>query len=76
MMNMKQLILRCVTIFFFLKANMFANLYEGFDFAGKKGLSLGQEGSYAGETSVGWMSSWQIGSGDAVVSKQDISFKD
>lgn len=75
MMEMKQLILRCVTIFFLLKANLFANLYEGFDFAGKKGLSLGQEGSYAGETSVGWMSSWQIGSGDAVVSKKDISFK-
>ena len=28
---------------------MFANLYEGFDFAGKKGLSLGQEGSYVGK---------------------------
>ena len=75
MMKMKQLILPCVTIFFLLEINLFANLYEGFDFSGKKGLSLGQEGSYAGETSEGWMSSWQIGSGDALVSKKDISFK-
>ena len=54
--------------------SVFGNLYEGFDFLGQKGLSLGKNGSYEGETSVGWQSTWQVGTGDAVVSKKDIQF--
>lgn len=74
-MNIKKLILCGFTSLLLSNANLLAELYEGFDFAGKKDLSLGQEGSYGGQTSSGWMSAWQVGSGDAVVSKKDIQFE-
>ena len=47
-----------------------ANLYEGFDFSGDNGLSVGKTGTLSGQTSFGWMSSWQLGLGDAIVSKR------
>ena len=75
MMIIKQLILQILAFLLLNQANLFANLYEGFDFTCKEGLSLGQQGSFAGKTSSGWMSSWQVRSGDAVVSKKDILFK-
>ncbi|MDG1702314.1 MAG: hypothetical protein P8I61_05295 [Opitutae bacterium] len=74
-MKIKKLILCGITFLLLSNANLFADLYEGFDFTGKKELSLGKEGAYGGETSSGWMSAWQIGSGDAVVSKKDIQFE-
>lgn len=52
-----------------------ANLYEGFDFSGDNGLSVGKTGTLSGQTSFGWMSSWQLGLGDAIVSKKDLDFK-
>lgn len=74
--NMKVYKILCfgMTSTLLLYGNLCAKLYEGFDFSGKKGLSLGNDGSYGGETSSGWMSAWQVGSGDAVISKKDIQF--
>ena len=68
-----------ITIFLIISflvslGSLHGDLYEGFDFSGKKGLTLGEEASYGGETSSGWMSKWQIGSGDASISKRDIQF--
>ena len=40
---------------------LYSDLYEGFDFIGKKGLSLGDQGINSGSSSEGWMSSWQLG---------------
>ena len=77
MMIIKQLILQILAFLLLNQANLFANLYEGFDFTCKEGLSLGQQGRFfAGKTSSGWMSSWQVGSGDAVVSKKIFYLKD
>ena len=73
-MKIKNLLILINISYLLLSNSLFADLYEGFDFAGKKELSLGQEDSYGGATSSGWMSSWQIGLGDAVVSKKDVQF--
>ena len=75
-MKNKKITLCGITSLLLSNANLFAELYEGFDFISKKELSLGKEGSYGGETSTGWMSAWQVGSGDALVSKKDIKFKE
>ena len=73
-MEIKNLLILINISYLLLSNSLFADLYEGFDFTGKKELSLGQEGSYGGATSLGWMSSWQVGLGDAVVSKKDVQF--
>ena len=73
-MTIYKIILFVITTFTLSIGSLSANLYEGFDFNEKKGLSLGNDGSYGGETSSGWMSAWQVGSGDAVISKKDIQF--
>ena len=75
-MEIKKNILCGITFLLLSNANLFAELYEGFDFTGKKELSLGKEGAHGGETSTGWMSAWQVGSGEALVSKKDIEFKE
>ena len=71
----KKLIFSVISSLLLTNFNLIADLYEGFDFTGKKELSLGNKGANAGETSFGWMSSWQVGSGDAIVSKKDIQFE-
>lgn len=51
-----------------------ADLYEGFDLTGKHNASFGQENIQAGINSYGWMSTWQIGKGNATFSNEDITF--
>lgn len=75
-MKIKHTTICVITFLLITNSYLFADLYEGFDFTGKKELSLGKEGAYEGETSYGWMSTWQVGSGAAVVSKKDIQFKE
>lgn len=75
MMKIKKIILCGTASLMLVNSSLFGDLYEGFDFSTKKEISLGKEGAYGGETSTGWASTWQVGSGDAVVSKKDIKFK-
>lgn len=55
--------------------SLFGELYEGFDLSGKPNSSFGSKNMFGGQTSKGWMSSWQVGSGDVVFSKEDINFE-
>ena len=73
-MIIKNIILLGATLIL-INVGSHADLYEGFDFINKNKLSLGKDGSLGGETSLGWMSAWQVGSGDAIVSKKDIYFE-
>lgn len=73
-MDIKKLTL-FITTCLLLNTSLSADLYEGFDFINKNEISIGKEGSFGGQTSTGWMSTWQAGSGDAMVSKKDIHFK-
>ena len=74
------MLIKKVTIFllFFILFNfvLLADLYEGFDFPYKSGLSLEDSRVNSGKSSKGWMSTWQLGLGDAISSKKDISFDD
>ena len=51
-----------------------ADLYEGFELTGKHNATFGQENIQAGINSYGWMSTWQIGKGNATFSNEDITF--
>lgn len=73
-MDIKKLILLGTTLLS-INLSLNADLYEGFNFNNKNQVSIGKEGSLGGQTSSGWMSTWQVGSGDAIVSKKDIQFK-
>ena len=75
-MKIKNLILYGITFLLIPNVFLYADIYEGFDFIGNKDLPLGKDGSNGGETSFGWMSSWQVGSGNAIVSKKDIQFEE
>ena len=55
--------------------SLFGELYEGFDLSGKANTSFGSKNMLGGETSIGWMSSWQLGDGNVVFSKEDINFE-
>ena len=59
---------------FFAQLTLFGNLYEGFDFDEEKGTKLGTKKANAGLSSDGWISSWNIGSGESFVNAKDISF--
>lgn len=54
---------------------LFGDLYEGFDLNAKKNDPLGLKRTLGGATSTGWMSTWQVGSGKALFSPEDISFQ-
>ena len=73
-MDTKKLILLGTTLLS-INLSLNADLYEGFNFNNMNQVSIGKEGSLGGQTSSGWMSTWQVGSGDAIVSKKDIQFK-
>lgn len=59
---------------FFAQLTLLGNLYEGFDFDEEKGTKLGTKKANTGLSSDGWISSWNIGSGESFVNAKDISF--
>ncbi len=73
-MQFKKLLIFIITLLSVSTLLNGLDLYEGFDCKGKKNLPFGEFGSLGGESSIGWMSTWQIGNGNAVLSKKDISF--
>ncbi len=64
-----------IYILFSTQLTLIASVYEGFDFEAKKGTKLGTSKVLEGSSSDGWISSWNIGSGSAVVSPESISFE-
>lgn len=48
-------------------------LYEGFDMGGDSGSAVGSEGTFAGRSSAGWMSSWVIKKGASTYQTGDLA---
>jgi hypothetical protein len=71
----KNILLKFFYFLFFIQAILVGNIYEGFDFVSDEGAKLGDKNAISGQSSDGWISSWNIGSGSAVVSPESISFE-
>ena len=73
-MQIKKVIILLCSIISFASVLTAGILYEGFDCEGRKNLPFGEIGALGGASSKGWMSSWQLGDGGAVLAKKDIDF--
>lgn len=71
----KNILLKFFYFLFFIQAILVGNIYEGFDFVSDEGAKLGDKNAISGQSSEGWLSSWNIGSGNSLVSSKDIAFK-
>ena len=73
-MQIKKVIILLCSIISFASVLTAGILYEGFDCEVERNLPFGEIGAFGGASSKGWMSSWQLGDGGAVLAKKDIDF--
>tara|TARA_X000000950_G_C13833328_1_gene627119 strand:- start:447 stop:1430 length:984 start_codon:yes stop_codon:yes gene_type:complete len=58
----------------FFPSQISAFIYEGFDMDSKYNVKIGKDSTTKGISSEGWLSTWQLGNGNALYIKENIDF--